>query len=345
MVAYVYSGPGLLNIQRVPRPSAGPREAVLQVTVASICGTDIRTRRHGNPGLKPPRILGHESTGTLVEVGAAVEGFREGDRVLLAPAMGCGTCPSCRRGRTNMCSDLQTIGFEYDGTFAEYLRIPERAFRMGNVLHLSPEISDEEATLAEPAACCLNGQSFLGIGQGDVVLIIGSGFIGCVHAELALQSGAARVIMSDVSDRRLAAARRALPAVEAVNPQSTDLVRHVRDTTDGFGADVIITANAVGATHTTAMEVAARRGRISLFGGLPEPSGGFLDSNAIHYKELAVYGSHASTVAENARILAMIAAGNLKLSRYASRRYPLERIEDGFEALRSEDVLKVILAP
>ena len=345
MPAYLYTAPGDLSVAEVPRPVAGPRGALMRVSVSSICGTDIRTHRFGNSGLRPPRIIGHEACGVLTEVGAEVKGFREGDRVLVVPAIGCGVCPSCRRGRTNMCVDLHTIGFEYDGTFAAFLSIPAHAFEMGNVLKLEPALSDAEATLTEPVACCLNGQSFLRIERDDVVFIFGAGFIGCVHAELALRSGAARVIVSDVSARRLELVAKLLPGVQWLDSSKTDAAEFVKETTGGIGADVIITACAVGATHAAAMEISARRARVSLFGGLPEKAAGFLDSNAIHYKELSVYGSHASTVAENRRILEMIAAREIDVEKYASRTYPLERIDDAFEDLKGEDVLKVLVAP
>jgi L-iditol 2-dehydrogenase len=346
MRAYVYAAPGKLRVAETARPVAGLRGALMQVSVSSICGTDIRTHRFGNASLRPPRIIGHEACGTLVEVGAEVKGFHEGDRVLVVPAIGCGACPSCRRGWTNMCSDLRTIGFEYDGTFADYVEIPERAFDMGNVLRLEKGISDAEAALTEPTACCLNGQSFLRIEPEDVVFVFGAGFIGCIHAELALQRRAARVILSDVSTRRLRQVSKLLSSdVELLNSSETDAAQFIKETTSGLGADVIITACAAGETHAAAMEISARRARISLFGGLPEKSTGFLDSNAIHYKELAVYGSHASTAAENRRILEIIATRQLDIAKYASRTYPLESIDSAFEDLKNEDVLKVLVVP
>ena len=345
MKAYLYAGPGALRVTTVPRPEVESGGAIMRVSVSSICGTDIRTHRFGNSGLRPPRVIGHEACGVLAEVGPRVKGFHEGDRVLVVPAIGCGVCSSCRKGHTNMCSDLHTIGFEYDGTFASYLKIPESAFAMGNVVRLDPVVSDQEATLTEPVACCLNGQSFLGIEPQDVVFIFGAGFIGCIHAELALRSGAARVIVSDVSSRRLELVSKLLSRVELLDSLKTDVADFVRRTTAGFGADVIITACAAGATHAAAMEISARRARISLFGGLPGKVDGFLDSNAIHYKELSVYGSHASTVVENRRVLDMVAAREIDIAKYASRTYPLERIDDAFEDLKGEHVLKVLVVP
>lgn len=242
-----------------------------------------------------------------------------------------------------MCENLRTLGFDYDGTFAEYLEIPAQAFAMGNVLRVGEAVPTPATVLAEPTACCVNGQEFLQIGPEDTVFIFGSGYIGCMHAELALGKQARRVILSDISDGRLEAARRLLLAVETVN--ASDALGLVRERTGGKGADVIITAAASGDAHVAAMQMSATRARISLFGGIPGEGKGFLDSNAIHYKELSIFGSHASTVAQNRQVLDWLAAGKLDLGKYVSATYPLLEIQTAFEALRNEKVLKVLIMP
>jgi len=345
MHAYVYTAPRTLRIMQVPRPTAREDGAVLRVSVASICGTDIRTFRFGNDSLVPPRTIGHEACGVICEKGARVQGFAEGDRVFVAPAIGCGSCRSCRRGRTNMCENLRTIGFEFDGTFAQYMEIPPQAFAMGNVIPVPPSVTDAEASLVEPVACCLNGQSFLHVGPEDTACIFGAGFIGCMHALLALKSGCARVIMADVSRKRISAVSPLLPRVEFLDSSRADFVSHVRETTGDRGVDVVITACAVGATHRTAMEISARRARISLFGGLPGEATGFLDSNAIHYKELSVFGSHASTVEENRHVLGLVSGKEIDIAKFVTQGYPLDRIERAFEELKSESVLKALITP
>jgi L-iditol 2-dehydrogenase len=345
MNAYVYVAPRELRIAQVPRPAAREDSAVMKVSVSSICGTDVRTYRFGNDGLLPPRNIGHEACGVICEKGAAVQGFAEGDRVFVAPAIGCGACRSCRRGHTNMCENLRTIGFEFDGTFAQYMEIPPQAFAMGNVIPVPASVTDAEASLVEPVACCLNGQGFLRIEAEDTVFIFGAGFIGCMHALLALKSGCTRVIMADVSRKRISSVSPLLPQVEFLDSSRTDLAEHLRETTGGRGMDVVITAAPVGATHRSAMEIAARRARISLFGGLPGEATGFLNSNAIHYKELSVFGSHASTVEENRHILGLVSRKEIDIAKFAPRAYPLERIEQAFEALKSESVLKVLVTP
>ena len=269
MKAFTCTEDRALRLLSREKPRVHPDTALMRVLGAAICGTDLRTYRHGSDRIRPPRVIGHEACGLIEEVGSSVKGLEPGRRVVVVPAVGCGECRWCRAGKTNMCDSLRTVGFDFDGTFAEYMEIPAQALAMGNVLPVSDSVATEQAVLAEPAACCLNGQEFLQIGPQDTVFIFGSGFIGCVHAELALRKGAKRVILSDVSDARLEVARALLPPLDTVNTASGDAVRFVRDRTDGLGADVIITACPSGDAHAAAMKMAATRARISLFGGIP----------------------------------------------------------------------------
>ena len=345
MKAFVYNGDKKLSIEDRPIPKIQKNEALMKVSVASICGTDLRTFRFGNSGIPANRITGHEAGGELVELGGDIKGFSLGDTVTVAPAVGCGECPSCRRGKTNMCDNLKTIGFEYDGIFAESLKIPSQAFIMGNVIKLDNNFPLKEATLAEPVACCINGQSFLKPDREDTVLIFGAGFIGCIHAELALMSGSKRVIIADVSGPRLDIAKKLIPEIGTINVSDTDIKGAITEETGGRGADVIITANPDGRTHTEAGSLAAKNGRISLFGGIPGESRGFLDSNMIHYKELSLFGSHATTPEHIKTVLAMVKSGKLDLSKYISGAYPLNNITDAFERLKKADVMKLLIQP
>jgi L-iditol 2-dehydrogenase len=345
MRALTYTGNCRLALLDREIPRSRKDTAVIRVLAAAICGTDLRTFRHGSEKILPPRIIGHEVCGVIEEVGSEVEAFRPGQRVTVVPAIGCGTCRWCKKGITNMCERLQTVGFDFDGAFSEYMEVPAQALRMGNVLELEAGIPTEQAVMAEPVACCVNGQTFLQIGEEDTVFIFGTGFIGCVHAELALKKGAKRVVISDMSSERLNTAARLLPEAITFDSSSTDPAGFIRELTGGYGADVIITACPSGEAHRTAMRMASPRARISLFGGIPGEGSGFLDSNAIHYGELSIFGSHASTVAQNRIVVDWITKGELDLGKYISATYPLEKIEEAFEALDNARVLKVQIVP
>jgi L-iditol 2-dehydrogenase len=343
--AFVYEKAGVSRLQEFPTPHAERDTAVIRVLACSVCGTDLRAWQHGNERITPPRITGHELCGEVVEVGAACGTVAVGDRISMAPAIGCGTCPACRRGYTNLCDTLQTIGFQFDGGFAQYMQVPAIAFRQGHVYPVPANVAAEEAALAEPIACVVNGQEFLHISAGDSVAIFGSGFIGCMHAELARMAGADPVIMIEPNESRAAAAHALIPFSSLVVPGRMDLAAEVKRLTGGAGADVLITACAVGRAQADAVALAAKRGRISLFGGLAKETTGFLDSNAIHYKELSVHGVHASTARQNKAVMEWIAAGKLDVRKYITRLYPLAAIEQAFRDLQSQSVFKAVVQP
>jgi L-iditol 2-dehydrogenase len=315
------------------------------VLACSVCGTDLRAWQHGNERITPPRITGHELCGEIVEIGPARKDFAVGQRISMAPAIGCGTCYPCSRGHTNLCDNLTTIGFQCNGGFAEYMEVPALAFDRGNVYRTPDGVAAEEAALAEPIACVVNGQEFLHIGPGDSVAIFGSGFIGCMHAELARMSGADPIIMIEPNRSRAEAAHALIPFSSLVVSSMTDLPSEVRRLTGSRGVDVIVTACPVGQAQKDALSLAAKRGRISLFGGLAKETNGFLDSNVIHYKELSIHGVHASTPRQNQEVMSWIAAGRLDVKKYITRTYPLEEIETAFRDLQSQSVFKAVVIP
>jgi len=121
----------------------------------------------------------------------------------------------------NMCDNLKTIGFNYDGAFEEYMEVPAHAIRIGHVIEVEKRVDPVVVPLAEPVACCVNSQEYLNIKEGDSVLIFGAGFIGCVHAELALMKGAGKVVIAEISDERFSHAKRLVKGVEFVNTSFT----------------------------------------------------------------------------------------------------------------------------
>lgn len=348
MQALIYEevfGKPSLTIQEREVPKAHPRSAVIRVDAASICGTDLRTYRYGSPKIHYPRIIGHESVGTITELGSSVTGFRVGDRVQTAPAIGCGVCTSCIRGYSNLCDNLRTIGFDFDGSFAQYMEIPEEAFLRNHVTHVPDSLSSCEAVLAEPIACIVNAQQYLNIRTDDTVAVFGSGFIGTMHAWLAYHQGAKQVFMIDVQDQRIDHAKELIPELIGINSLHEPLKDIIMEKTGGSGADVAVTACSAGSAQRDALRIAAKRGRISLFGGLPGDSTGFIDSNLIHYNEISVFGAHASTAAQNRQVLELIASGKLPASHFAGNTFPLSKIHEAFAMVDKEHISKAVIVP
>jgi len=162
-----YYAPEDLRIEDAPVPEPGPGELLLKVRDCATCGTDVKIYYHGHQNLHPPRVLGHEIAGEVVALGEGTTGFETGDRVQVIAAVPCGDCRECRRGNMTVCERLTSIGYDYDGGFAEYLVVPELVLRVGGVNRIPDQVSYEEASITEPFACVLNGQEIARVGEGD----------------------------------------------------------------------------------------------------------------------------------------------------------------------------------
>ena len=347
MKAFIMDEERVLRLADRPEPQERKDNLIVKIRSASICGTDMRAFLHGNKNVTVPRILGHECAGEVVYASpfAAECGFSEGERITVAPAIGCGECMPCRRGHTNMCDHLLTLGFNCDGVFAEYMEIPAQALRMGNVIPISEGVSDDSASLLEPAGCACNGQSYLHIGKGDRVVIYGSGMIGCIHAELAMIAGAEKVMLCEPVEKRGRIAVEKVPGVIWIDNSKKNAVEEILRETDGEGADVVITATSYPPVQKEAQIAAAKMGRICLFGGLAGESTGYIDSNQIHYKELQISGAHATTSRYMKEIMKLVESGKLNFEKYIEKTVSLEEIESGFRAVRDENIMKVVVHP
>jgi L-iditol 2-dehydrogenase len=344
-VARFYA-PGDIRLEDAPEPAPGPGDLKLRVRNCSTCGTDVKISRFGHPHIVPPRVLGHEIAGEVVEAGAEAGGWRPGDRVQVIAAIPCGRCRQCRRGQQTVCPNQESIGYHYDGGFAEYMVVPAKVLRVGGVNRIPDGTSFEEASVAEPLACVLNGQELAGVGEGDDVLIIGSGPIGCLHARLARSRGAGRVLLADLNPARLEQAAALVEPDAAIRSGEVDLVDEVRKLTDGEGAGVVIVAAASGAAQELSPQLVARQGRISFFGGLPKDDPLVtLDANAIHYRELTVVGANGSSPAHNARALAAIASGSVPVADLITHRLPLERVLDAIAIVGRGEAIKATVTP
>ncbi|KPK89153.1 MAG: hypothetical protein AMJ88_17990 [Anaerolineae bacterium SM23_ 63] len=347
MLAVVYYGPNDLRIEQRPIPEIGPGEALLAVESASICGTDLRIL-HGGHRKYPVgtvRIPGHEVVGRIVKVGEGIHVVKVGDRVFIAPNMGCGHCKQCVSGNTNLCPNYTAIGVTIDGAFAEYMRIPREAIQQGNLIPINEKVDSAVAALIEPFACVLRGQDALHIQPGEVVLIIGAGPIGIMHMLLARFHGAGRVIVSEMIDDRLKVAEK-LGADRVVNPEGEDLKAVMIEESGKEGADVIIVAAPSHKAQEASLELAAIGGRINFFGGLPKDKPSItLDSNLVHYKELVITGTTGSSNSDCRRAAEIITSGKIDLSPLIDARFPLNQAHEAFVSAEDRKSLKVVLQP
>ena len=347
MLAAVYHGPHDLRIEKIPLPEIGGSELLLRIQSASICGTDLRIY-HGSHRKYPPgtiRIPGHEVVGTVAKIGSELNSYTPGQKVFIAPNMGCGQCRQCISGNNNLCADYDAIGVTLDGGFAEYMRVPERAVLQGCVMPIAENVDPAVAALIEPFACVLRGQDALDIQPGDTVLVMGAGPIGIMHIKLAQLSGAGHILVSEpVQDRRAQAARSGADRV--VDPSSEDIAAVLDEFSQGQGADVVIVAAPVHQAQETALQLAAIGGRINYFGGLPKDNPTIqFDSNLVHYKELRVTGTTACSTFDCRRAAEIVNSGRIDLSDLVSKRFPLSKALQAFAAAEDCKSLKVVIEP
>ena len=341
-----FHAPGDVRLEDAPEPSAGPREVKLRVRNCSTCGTDVKISRAGHQHIDPPRVMGHEVAGEVVDVGSDVGGWDPGDRVQVIAAVPCGRCPDCLRGWETICPDQTSIGYHYEGGFAEYLIVPEQVLAVDGLNRIPDGLSFAEASVAEPLACALNAQELAGVEAGDDVVVVGSGPIGCLHVRLARARGARRVTLVELNRGRLDMAAKLVHPDHAVCSSEVDPVAAVLEITDGRGADVVITAAASGKAQEDALQMAARRGRISFFGGLPKDKPTItLDSNLVHYRELTIVGANGSRPSHNKRALELIASGEVPVDDLITHRLPLDQALEAIEIVARGDAIKVTVEP
>jgi L-iditol 2-dehydrogenase len=344
MVARFYA-PGDVRIEDAPEPTAGPGELKLRVRACSTCGTDVKIFRFGHHRIVPPRVIGHEIAGEVVEVGDGVD-RHVGDRVQVIAAVPCGQCADCLRGWQTICPNQVAMGYHYDGGFAEYMIVPARVLAVDGVHRIPEGLDYVSASITEPLACVLNGQEIARVGDGDTVVVVGAGPIGCLHVRLARARGAARVFLVELNESRLAMAADLVHPDAAICAGRTDAVDEVRKLTDGRGADVVITAAASGRAQEDALQMAALRGRLSFFGGLPKDDPMIsLDSNLVHYRELTIVGANGSSPDHNRRALDLIASGAVRVDDLVTHRMPLGDVLSAIETVARGEAIKVTILP
>jgi L-iditol 2-dehydrogenase len=342
--ALIFYGVEDMRLENLPIPSIESREALLRVHSAAICATDLRVKTNGHRGIPQggKRILGHEVSGEIVEVGAGIKHFKPGQRVAVAPVAGCGYCRQCISGNATLCRFDKTLGLSADGGFTEYMVIPESHINGGNVFVLPDSISYGIASIAEPLATVFTGMQACNVKPGDIVLIVGAGPIGLMHILMAKAFGAQIVIVSEMLEERR---KRALDfgADFTINPAEEDLVKTVMHLSYNRGADAIIIAAASAAAQVESIELAAIGGYINFFGTLSKGKEKItIDSNVIHYKNLKVTGTTGSTVLNYYRTMELLISKRLDISAFISAEFTLEQYEQAFKFACKNDSLKVL---
>ncbi len=342
MNAAVFHGPNQpLRMEDRPVPSIGPDEVLVKVAACGVCHTDLHYIDHGVPTFKkPPMILGHEPSGHVAAAGAAVKNVKEGDRVLLPAVYSCGTCAFCRTGRENICNTMVMFGNNVDGAYAEYVAAPGK-----DVFLLPKEIPLEEgAIIADAVSTPYHAvKNRAEVKPGDTVVVYGCGGVGVNVVQVAAACGAT-VIAVDISDAKLAWARK-LGASYTVNPSKEEnAAKTIRKMTDG-GADIAIEAIGNPKTMEAAFNTIRKGGRLVVIGYSNEAL--TLAAAKIMYFEMDVRGSLGCRPVDYPRLIEMVRIGKIRVQELVTHKFPLAEIEKAFDLLRSHDdsALRSIVIP
>jgi len=343
MMALVYGGAGKRAWQSMPRPVIRePGDAVVRITTATICGTDLHILKGDVPSVTPGRILGHEGIGIIEAVGAQVSTFAVGDKVLISCISSCGKCDACRKGMYSHCqSGGWILGNTIDGTQAEYVRTPHAET---SLYHL-PADADEDALvmlsdiLPTGFECgVLNGK----VQPGDTVAIVGAGPIGLAALLTAQFYSPAAIMMIDVDANRLEVARQ-LGATTLINSADGTAVAQVMALTNGAGADVVIEAVGVPATFDICQSILAAGGRLANIGVHGKPV-------ELHLEKLWDRNVSITTrlvdTAAIPMLLKLVQSGKLKAGQLVTHRFELGDVMkayDTFGNAAKERALKVVL--
>lgn len=339
MKAAVFYAPSQpLRVEEVPTPAPGPDEVLVKVAACGVCHTDLHYIDHGVPTFKkPPLILGHEISGVVAGLGAAVQGWKEGDRVLLPAVYGCGRCEMCRRGRENICEKMVMFGNSVDGGYAEYVVAPAK-----DLLALPEEIPLIEGAiiadaLTTPYHAVVNRG---GVKPGDRVVVFGCGGIGLNLVQVAAAVGA-QVIAVDIVDEKLQRARE-LGAQATINAKGVERVdKEVRKLSGG--ADIAF--EAIGNPETQAQTFACLRsgGRFVVVGYSDKPMS--LDAARVMYREMEVVGSLGCRAVDYPRVIELARQGKVKVKELVTARFALEEINVAFDTLRKGEGIRSVVVP
>jgi L-iditol 2-dehydrogenase len=347
MKSAIFLGKEEIIVENVPEPPLDEGDVLLQIEACNVCGTDLRTYRHGDSKIITPRVLGHEFCGRVIASRASANAnVAIGDRVLMYIVLPCGLCRYCKEGRANLCDNRSTMAYQHDGAFAEYMRVPARAVKAGHLFKVSDELPAEQLALAEPLGCVINAHGRLRIGLKDTVVVIGAGPIGVMHAIVSRLTGAQKVILLDTSENRLKMAERFDIDHFVLVAKDGSHLQRVKELTQGFGPSVVIVACSVAAAQADALEMAGKTARVEFFGGLPKSSPtAVLNTNTLHYKELTVSGSYSETLADFQAAQALVQSPHFPGDRIVTHRLPLASITNAFPLMEEGHALKVSINP
>ena len=327
-----------VRVEEIPMPKIGPGELLVKVAASGICGSDVMEWYRVKTA---PRVLGHEITGEIVEVGEKVKGYKIGDRVFVSHHVPCNTCKYCSDGHHTACDTLHRTNFD-PGGFSEHIRIPEINVDRG-VYVLPDELSYEDGVFIEPLGCVVRGQRLARLEPGHSVLIIGSGISGLLHIQLAIAAGAKKVIATDINESRLNAAKKFGANVVHAAENVPGYLRQVNG--DRLADRIIVCTGAVSAVDQ-ALNCADRGGVVQLFA---PPSPGVetpVHLNHLWNDQITLVSTYGAAPVDLEESIELIRSRRVNVRDMITHRLSLEEIQTGFQLVAdAKESIKVIIKP
>jgi len=312
-----------IRIETRPLPAIGEEEILVRIAACGVCSGDVMD---WYIRAKAPLVLGHEPAGTVAAVGSRVKDFNLGDRVFVHHHAPCFLCELCRRGLYSLCPVWKKSRLD-PGGMAEYVRVPRE--NLADTLKLPPQVSFEDATLVEPAACSVKAVRKCGLLPGETLLVTGMGVMGLLNLRVAKAFGAGRIIAADLNPYRLAKALEH-GADAVVDVSKEDLGEAVRKLTCGRGAHRVI----VGPGSIRAMEqglkACARGGTVLLFTPTPPGERLVLEPHHLYFNEIGLACSYSCGPFDTRDALDLIARGQIRASSLVTHRFPLSGAGEAF---------------
>ena len=334
--AAVLYAPHDVRMEERPMPQAGPKDVLVEVKAVGVCGSDVHYYEHGRIGpyiVRQPLILGHESAGVIVAVGADVPQSRIGERVAIEPGIPDGTCEQCRTGHYNLCQNVRFFGTPpIDGAFANYVTVPTQF-----AYTLPDNMSNEEGALIEPLSVGLWACRKARLRGGDHVLITGAGPVGMLAMKVAYALGVAAVTITDVSPQRLERARQ-LGATHTINVAEQPLAQA------GVQADVLLECSGNQRALTDGIRSLLPAG-VAVVVGMSPGEELSVPMSFIQNHEIILTGTfrYANTYAD---AIALVATGRIEVRSIITGRYPLEEAELALQATKQDPTnIKSIVVP
>jgi L-iditol 2-dehydrogenase len=326
MKAAVLYGKEDVRIEEFPSRALQAGEVRVQVQAALTCGTDLKVFKRGyhQKMIVPPAVFGHEFSGTIMELGPGVDGWKTGDRVVAANSAPCGVCFYCRNGQENLCDDLLFL----NGAYAESIILPPRIVQK-NLLRLSPKTAFRDAALTEPLACVVQGVQEVGLREGQRVLVLGAGPIGLMFVALAKHQHCS-VSVQGRGKNRLEAAQ-ALGASEILDVTGAEESPGDRVGLEPF--DVVIEAVGKPETWEAAVRLVRKGGTVNFFGGCPTGTTVSMDTSLIHYSNLRLLASFHHTPKSIRRALELLETGVVRATNFIDGECGLSQLPALFQSM------------